>query len=141
MAKGKKKSSKHYISKGQRPNVSAYTRKLVRKFRFLNRPIEDVLKSMTHIDRVIAKPFNKKEKELKERYLEQRMVESKCYEVMNRFSKAGLTRAATIMAIKTDQIPELINKWKPRMAAFVAQEKINQKKLENLKLSGSRISK
>lgn len=139
MAKGKK-SRKKYVSKGERPNITASTIKLVRNYRKLNKPIEEVLKSMAHIDRVIEKPFNKKEAELKKRYVEKRTIEAKCYEIMKRFSRAGLTRAATIMAIKTDQVSMLINKWKPRMTAFVTQERINQKKLENLKFSGSRVS-
>lgn len=136
MAKRKQSKSKGYISKGQRPNVSKQTTKALRRDRKDNPAVEDVLKSYSHRKRVIYKPQNDAERKLAKKYATEDAVFAKSNELLLRYSKSGLTKAETVMAVKTDRVSELINKWKPRMSAWVKEQKAKQKKMDLRKFSG-----
>ena len=140
MAKSKSNMKGKYISKGERPSVNKETKKIVRRARLANRPVEDILKSLRYKDRVIAKPQNKKEEELKKKYLEQNRINARAEDLLSRYGKAGLTRAGAVQAVLTDTVASLIQKWKPRLSAYIAQQKEYEKRLHSLKLTGANVS-
>lgn len=111
--------SKGYLSKGQRPNVSKKTRKLVRKER---NEITDLLQSRAKRDQVVLNPQNKKEKELRTKYLIEDEVLFKAGQLLFKYSKCGLTKAAAVMAVKTDRVNNLTQKWSKKLIEW---EKVN----------------
>lgn len=140
MVKGKISRKTGYTSKGERPNVSKKTLKDMKRFRVQNRPLADILASFNHRRRVIAKPQSDKERKLKERYIEEDNVFYVSGSLLQRFSCAGLTKAEAVQAIKTDMVPSLVNKWKPRLSAWVNAQKEYTKHLDSLKYTGSNVT-
>ena len=106
-----------YVSKGQRRNISRWVRNARRKENRENPILGAYMQAFEHRKRVISSPQDAYEKDLRNRYLEQNTVETKCVELLGQFGEAGLTRAEAIQAIKTDYIPSLINKWKAKKSA------------------------
>lgn len=122
MAKGKRSSGKHYQSKGQHSNISRWLKNANRRDRRENPTPEQNFQSSEHRRRVIASPQNAKERELKEKYLAEAMIENQCRELLKKYGAAGLTRAGAIQAIKTDYVSTLTEKWNNRLAASSNKE-------------------
>lgn len=111
---GKKRSSgKHYVSKGERPNINKKTLLAVRR----DLSFERILQSEKHKSRVIQKPQSEAERALRLQYLETERVENKAQGLLKRFEKFGLTRAAAIQAVKTDCVSQLLDKWQKKKNA------------------------
>lgn len=104
-------TKKHYTSKGQRPNVSKKTRKLVKRNSFQS--VESAFKSYLKRQQVINSPQNKREEERGKRYVKEEQVLIEAQRIMNRFSRCGLTWAEAVAAIKTDFKDKLLRKWTP----------------------------
>jgi len=136
MAKRKKSSKTKYTSKGQRPNVGRKITKALRNDRRENPSIDSILRSYFHKKRVIYKPQNEAERKLAKKYAYEEVVSAQSNDLLTKYSKAGLTKAEAVMAIKTEQVSSLINKWKPRMSAWVREQKAIQKKMDLRKFSG-----
>jgi len=126
----KRKKSDHYTSKGQRPNVNKKIRNMVRKHRLENRPIEDVLKSMKFKQIIIKSAKTPKEKAMREKFLEEKRIESACDSLLQKYGEAGLTRAEVIHAVKTDYISTLENKWLSRKKIWTSQQEKKGKNSE-----------
>lgn len=126
MAKGKKGSGKHYVSKGERPSVSSKTRNMVRRARREERPIEDVLKSNAHRARVIAKPVGEHERKLKQRYLEEERVAKAAVQLMKQFESKGLSWALAVQAVKTDSVAMVSEKFAKRGKKKEAKQKASK---------------
>ena len=125
MALKKGGKSNGYVSKGQRPNVSRWSRNAMRRDNKANPSPESIMQARGHRSRVISSPQNAKERELKEKYLRERGVEMRCADLLKQFESVGLTRAGAIHAIKTDRVSELTEKWRGRKAAKTNKEKAN----------------
>ncbi len=118
------KKVKHYVSKGQRPNVSKRTRKLVKRTSLVS--AEDTLKSFWKRNQVINNPQNKREKELANKYVKENEVKIEAQRLLNRFSRCGLTWAEAVGAIKTDFKDRLLQKWTPILRDWnKKQENVN----------------
>ena len=103
----KNKSGKTYISKGERPNVNRKLRNSLRREFRANPSVESILQSFNHRETAKSRPHDPKYKGLKEKYDAEEMVEVRAQRLMDKFNKAGITRAAAIQAVKTDKIGEL----------------------------------
>ena len=118
------KKLKHYVSKGQRPNVSKSIRKLVKRNSLPS--VEDTLKSYWKRYQVINNPQNKKEKELGKKYVKEQEVSVEAQRLVNRFGRCGLTWAEAVRAIKTDFKDNLLKKWAPILRDWnKKQENVN----------------
>lgn len=111
MAKGKKSKGKHYVSKGQRPNVSQKLRNAVRSERVVSS--ESLLQRARNRALIIAKPLNDKQRELKVRYLKENEAIVAATRLYNKYSFAGMTKAAAMHAAKSNKIKEVEEKWAP----------------------------
>ena len=112
-----------YVSKGQRRNISRWLRNARRKENRKNPSLESYMQGFEHRKRIISSPQNAHEKNLRNRYLEQMTIETKCTELLGQFGEAGLTRAEIIQAIKTDYIPTLVDKWRGKKSVWTSQKK------------------
>jgi hypothetical protein len=89
--------------------------------------LESLLTSRQHKQEIITK-YEKKtanalEKKLAERYLAEESREARCFTLLSQYGVCGLTRAAAIQAIRTDKVPELLNKWKDKHQLYVAEQR------------------
>ena len=112
----------NYVSKGQRRNISRWLRNARRKENRENPSLEASMQAFEHRKRVISSPQNAHEKNLRNRYIEQTTIETKCTELLVQFSEVGLTRAEIIQAIKTDYIPTLVDKWRGKKSVWTSQK-------------------
>jgi hypothetical protein len=112
-----------YVSKGQRRNISRWSRNTQRKEHRENPNLESYMQAVEHRKRVISSPQNTHEKDLRNRYLEQATIKTKCIELLVQFGEAGLTRAEAIQAIKTDYISTLVDKWRGKKSVWTSQKK------------------
>ena len=117
------KKSSGYISKGQRQNVARSTIILCRAWRKENPRIEDIIKSQSHRNEIIAKPRTAKHKELRERYIREDDIEFDAFKLMDQYRDVNLTRGETIQAIKTNYVDKLHHKWGIKLREFRNREK------------------
>lgn len=110
---GKKSTGKHYVSKGERRNVSRKTRNMLRADKRANPDIEDVLKSLEFKTRIIDKPKGAKEKALQERYINEENTQQAALKIYEQYEKVGITWAACVQAVKTNFGEQLHTKWRP----------------------------
>lgn len=111
MAKGKKGSGKTYKSKGQRPNVSRKLRNMAKRARQENIPVEDMLKSDKHRERIIDKPTNEHERKLQKRYLEENRVLTEAAQLFKRYSNKGMSWALAVQAVKSEAVVQVTEKF------------------------------
>lgn len=123
MAKRKGGNSNGYTSKGQRPNISRWSKKANRTENRANPSLASRFQTEEYRKRVITSPQNAKERALKERYLIEDSIDRQCSDLLKQFGSVGLTRAGAIHAIKTDFVSQLIEKWKIRMSNKTKQNK------------------
>ena len=115
MAKGKKGSGTHYTSKGERKNVSRWSKLAARRERKANPTVKDALKSYHHRQQIMNAPKTPKEKELAARYAEQDRIESQAYPLLEQYGSVGLQRGEAIMAVKTSHLERLHAKYSARL--------------------------
>jgi len=126
MAKGKKSKGKNYKSKGERPNISRWSKLANRRERKANPTPEQTAQSREMIQRIISSPKNDTERKLKEKYIEKQKVENACRDLLNAYGHAGLTRAEAIHAIKTDYVSTLKTKWAEKATIKKQQDEKSQ---------------
>ena len=123
MARRKGGKSKGYVSKGQRRNVSRWSRNASRAENRANPSPKSIAQRTAMRRTIISSPHGKEELRLKEKFLTEDSVERQCNELLKTFGSTGLTRAGAIQAIKTDHVSQLTEKWKSR-----ASQKANEAK-------------
>lgn len=116
MAK-KKKSRVHYTSKGQRPNVSKSIIKDVKRHRLMT--VNSLLQRLAHRERIISKPQNKIEANLKEKYIKEDEVLMEAGKLYNKYKVCGVKWSACVQAVKTNWIKEFNGKWYPKYKSFM----------------------
>lgn len=116
-------SGKTYVSKGLYRNVSRKIVNLMRSERRKNPPIEDLIKKREARQLIISKPRTAKQKELRERYLEEERIEHQSYLLIDQYKDVGLSRGEAIHAVKTHFVDQLHAKWGPRLKALREAEK------------------
>ena len=121
------KTKTSYISKGQRRSVSRKLCNAIRRDRRAHPPVEDILKRMEARQEIIAKPRGSKQKELREKYIEEERIELQAFKVLEQYHDVGLPRGAAIQAVKTNYIEQLHAKWGPILRKFRDSAKNNNK--------------
>ena len=111
---------KKYVSKGQRSNVSKSNLKL----RNGEKPsVNSLMTSYLKKLQVITKPQNKKEQELKIKYLAEKEKDYEVSKLLNKFNICGMTKAAATQAVLTKKVDLLIKKWSKILTIYLEEEK------------------
>tara|TARA_A100000164_G_scaffold361360_1_gene376025 strand:+ start:1736 stop:2134 length:399 start_codon:yes stop_codon:yes gene_type:complete len=127
MARRKGGKSKGYQSKGQRRNVSRWSRNASRAENRANPSPQAIAQRAAYRRTIITSPHGKEELRLKEKFLAEDSVDRKCSELLKSFGSIGLTRAGAIHAIKTDHVSQLTEKWKSRASQKANKDKKKEK--------------
>ena len=121
-------AKKKYVSKGQRPNVS----KSILKLRNGEKPsVNSLMTSHNKKLQVMTKPQNKKEQELKIRYLAEKEKDYEVAKLLNKFNVCGMTKAAATQAVLTKKVDILIKKWSKILTNYLEKEKKSNFKVIN----------
>lgn len=131
MAKNSAKTG--YISRGQRPNVSRKISNLIRRERRLNRPLEDILKRYFYKKGIIDKPRGQKEKELRERYLEEERISLQAFKLIDQYREVGLPKSVAVHAVMTNYTDQVHTVWGPKLQKFLNLDKASRNNLNKVK--------
>lgn len=116
-----KKKSKLYISKGERPNVN---QKILNSMRRERVPSTiSLLKKRDKRTQIILRPQDKKEKELRVKYMKEDSTFQEANRLYGYYGKCGLTWGAAIQAVKTEYVEKLREKWNPKLKAWIRDQK------------------
>lgn len=112
------KSRTSYTSKGQRRNVAKKTLNVMNSDRRTHPSVKDMMIRWNHRQEIINKPRSTKQKELRERYLEEDRVDLQAHKLMDQYRDVNLSKATAVQAAKTNFIEQLHSKWSPKLKAF-----------------------
>lgn len=76
-----------------------------------NSPVADLIKRWQYRQNIIARDKDPKVAELRKRYIEEEMVQSRALELYEQFKSAGVSWDACVFAVKTDWVSSFLNKW------------------------------
>lgn len=111
-----KASSNENKNKRSARSVNKKLLKLMRRDRKQNPKVVDIMKSMAHRTFVMSRN-EKHHAVLKERYMNQEMVETRASELWLKYGEVA-TWAACVQAVKTDWIPSFLNKYNDKLKAL-----------------------
>ena len=77
--------------------------------------IESMRQRAAHRSLIITNPKGAKQRELRDRYLEEDSVTMQTWKIMQQYKDARITKAEVVHAIKTNYVSQLHNKWAPRL--------------------------
>mgnify|MGYP000011726460 FL=1 len=118
MAKGKKSKGNNYQSKGQRPNISRWSKLAQRREHKANPSIESIMQREAKIKQIISSPKNAEERAVKEKLILKQRQENLTSDLLKAYGEAGLTKAEAMQAVKTDYVPQLKVKWVDKLTAW-----------------------
>ena len=114
MAKGKKSSGKHYVSKGLFPSYSRKNRNDYRRWKRENDFFESMMARERHRWNIMSQTKNKSLKKLRERYLREEEVFNQASELYHRYKDKGAKWSACVQAVKTDWVDRFKEKMSKR---------------------------